>query len=65
MTRRRTIVIGTILVIAALAAVAFFVTRSRSQAAAAAQFETVKTERGDLTSVVGATGQSGPIRLAS
>jgi len=56
MTRRRTIIIGTILVIAALAAVAFFVTRARSRTAAAAQFETIKAERGDLTSVVGATG---------
>jgi HlyD family secretion protein len=56
MTRRRTIVIGTILVIAALAAVAFYVTRSRSQAAAAAQYETIEAEQGDLTSLIGATG---------
>lgn len=53
--RRRTIIITVVILVAALATGAYFVSRSRSQAAAS-QYETVKAERGDLTSVVGATG---------
>jgi HlyD family secretion protein len=53
--KRRTVIIGAAILIVVVLAGGYFIRRSRSQAAAS-QYETMRAERGDLTSVVGATG---------
>ena len=55
MRRRIIIITAVIAIVAVIGVAAYFVSRSRNQAAGS-QYETVAVERGDLTSVVGATG---------